>query len=68
MAAMTNEVNSMERVKVSELVDLPLRLISIGNKWFLKLKRQADGSMTHLNGIKEKFYVIKAVFKLVVTM
>jgi len=36
-------MDSIARNKVWELVDLPLKRKSIGNKWIFKIKRQADG-------------------------
>ena len=38
-------MDSMARNKVQELVDLPPRRKSIGNKWVLKIKRLTDGSI-----------------------
>jgi hypothetical protein len=45
MTAMKNEMKSMRTNQVRELVDLPLGRKSIGNKWVLKIKRKADGSI-----------------------
>jgi len=45
MDAMKNEIDSMARNKVWELVDLPPQRKSIENKWFFKIKRRADGSI-----------------------
>jgi len=45
MDAMRDEMDSVARNKVQELVDLPPQRKSIGNKWIFKLKRQADGSI-----------------------
>jgi len=42
MEAMRDEINSMTRNKVWELVDLSPQRKSIGNKWVFKIKRQAD--------------------------
>uniref|UniRef100_A0A2N9FKV1 Integrase catalytic domain-containing protein n=1 Tax=Fagus sylvatica TaxID=28930 RepID=A0A2N9FKV1_FAGSY len=43
--AMKDEMKSMRTNQVWELVDLPLERKSIGNKWVLKIKRKADGSI-----------------------
>ena len=43
MDAMRDEMDSMMRNHVWELVDLPPRRKSIGNKWVFKIKRRADG-------------------------
>jgi hypothetical protein len=43
MTAKKEEMESMRTNKVWELLDLPLRRKSIGNKWVLKIKRMADG-------------------------
>ena len=45
MTAMKYEMESMRINQVWELVDLPLGKKSIGNKWVLKIKRKADGSI-----------------------
>ena len=45
MTAMKDEMESMRINQVWELVDLPLERKSIGNKWVLKIKRKADGSI-----------------------
>ena len=45
MDAMRDEMDSMARNKVWELVDLPPQRKSIGNKWVFKIKRRADGSI-----------------------
>ena len=45
MTAMKDEMESMRTNQVWELVDLPHRRKSIGNKWVLKIKRKADGSI-----------------------
>ena len=42
---MKDEMESMRINQVWELVDLPLERKSIGNKWVLKIKRKADGSI-----------------------
>jgi len=44
MDAMKDEMNSIARNKVWELVDLPPQCKSIGNKWVFKIKRWTDGS------------------------
>ena len=45
MTAMQEEMSSMDKNDVWELVDLPPRRKTIGNKWVLKVKRKADGSI-----------------------
>ena len=45
MDAMKNELNSMDKNSMWELVDLPLGRKAIRNKWFLKVKRKVDGSI-----------------------
>ena len=45
MVAMQEELSSMAKNKVWELVDLPPGRKTIGNKWVLKVKRKADGSI-----------------------
>jgi len=44
MDAMRDELDSMARNEVWELVDLPPGHKAIGNKWVLKVQRRADGS------------------------
>ena len=50
MDTMRDEMNSMARNKVWELVDFPPQRKSIENKWVFKLKYQADGliSLKHI--------------------
>ena len=60
---MKDEMDSMARNKVWELVDLPPQRKSIGNKWVFKIKRWTNGSIdkfkahllakgfTHIEGI-----------------
>jgi hypothetical protein len=43
--AMEEEMESMKINQVWDLVDLPSGRRSIGNKWVLKIKRKADGSI-----------------------
>jgi hypothetical protein len=43
--AMEKEMESMKINQVWDLVDLPSGRRSIGNKWVLKIKRKADGSI-----------------------
>ena len=43
--AMKEEMESMKSNQVWELVDLPKGRRAIGNKWVLKIKRKADGSI-----------------------
>ena len=45
LIAMKEEMDSMDKNKVWELVDLPPNRKAIGNKWVLKIKRRADGSI-----------------------
>jgi hypothetical protein len=45
MTAMQEEMSSMDKNNVWELVDLPPERKTIGNKWVLKVKRKADGSI-----------------------
>ncbi|XP_070020691.1 uncharacterized mitochondrial protein AtMg00820-like [Nicotiana sylvestris] len=45
MKAMKEELESMKTNKVWDLVELPLGRRAIGNKWVLKVKRKADGSI-----------------------
>ena len=45
MKAMNNEMKFMRTNQVWDLVDLPLGRKAIGNKWVLKIKRKADGSI-----------------------
>lgn len=42
---MTDEISSMEKNQVWELVDLPFRLKSVGIKLVLKIKCNVDGSI-----------------------
>uniref|UniRef100_A0A2N9F135 CCHC-type domain-containing protein n=1 Tax=Fagus sylvatica TaxID=28930 RepID=A0A2N9F135_FAGSY len=45
MTAMQEEMSSMDKNNVWELVDLPPGRKTIGNKWVLKVKRKVDGSI-----------------------
>jgi Reverse transcriptase (RNA-dependent DNA polymerase) len=45
MKAMEEEMESMRSNNIWELVDLPEGRKAIGNKWVLKIKRLADGSI-----------------------
>ncbi|KAL0283562.1 UNVERIFIED_CONTAM: putative mitochondrial protein [Sesamum radiatum] len=45
ITAMKEEMSSMAKNNVWELVDLPTGHKTIGNKWVLKVKRKADGSI-----------------------
>ena len=45
MSAMQKELDSMKKNQVWDLVDLPKGCKSVGNKWVLKIKRKADGSI-----------------------
>ena len=49
MNALQEEMSSMQNNNVWELVDLPPRRKTIGNKWVLKVKRKADGSVTQIS-------------------
>lgn len=42
---MKDEIGSMGKNQVWELVDLPPGRKAIGNKWVFKIKRKADGSI-----------------------
>ena len=44
IVAMRDEMDSMAKNQVWELVDLPPGRKTIGNKWVLKIKCKADGS------------------------
>ncbi|KAL0309050.1 UNVERIFIED_CONTAM: Retrovirus-related Pol polyprotein from transposon TNT 1-94 [Sesamum radiatum] len=45
MTAMKEEMSSMAKNNIWKLVDLPTGRKTIGNKWVLKVKRKADGSI-----------------------
>lgn len=45
MKAMNDEMESIRTNQLWDLVDLPSRRKAIGNKWVLKIKRKADGSI-----------------------
>ncbi|XXG84444.1 hypothetical protein AAC387_Pa10g1957 [Persea americana] len=45
MLAMNNEISSMRKNYVWDLVDLPKDRKAITNKWVLKIKRKVDGSI-----------------------
>ena len=45
MDAMKDELSSMDKNFVWELADLPSGCKAIGNKWVLKVKHKADGSI-----------------------
>ena len=45
MKVMNDEMESMRTNQVWDLVDLPSGRKAIGNKWVLKIKRKADGSV-----------------------
>uniref|UniRef100_A0A2N9FDK1 Integrase catalytic domain-containing protein n=1 Tax=Fagus sylvatica TaxID=28930 RepID=A0A2N9FDK1_FAGSY len=45
MTTMKDEMESMRTNQIWELIDLPSMRKSIGNKWVLKIKRKADGSI-----------------------
>jgi len=45
MDVMRDELDSMARNEVWELVDLPPRRKPIGSKWVFKVKRRADESL-----------------------
>ena len=46
---MEEEMESMKVNQVRELVDLLPSHKAIGNKWILKIKRKADGSIERYN-------------------
>lgn len=48
LAAMQDEIGSMEKNHVWELVDLPPNRKAIGNNWLLKIKRKSDGTIEQL--------------------
>ncbi|KAK4411887.1 Copia protein [Sesamum angolense] len=48
ITAMKEEMSSMAKNNVWELVDLPTGRKTIGNKWVLKVKRKADEVSTNL--------------------
>uniref|UniRef100_A0A2N9ECP6 Reverse transcriptase Ty1/copia-type domain-containing protein n=1 Tax=Fagus sylvatica TaxID=28930 RepID=A0A2N9ECP6_FAGSY len=52
MTAMQEEMSSMDKNNVWELVDLPPGRKTIGNKWVLKVKRKADGSIDRFASIR----------------
>lgn len=45
IGAMQEEMDSMRKNQVWDLVDLPPGRKTVGNKWVLKIKRKADGSV-----------------------
>jgi hypothetical protein len=45
MTAMQEEMSSIDKNNVLELVDFLPGRKTIGNKWVLKVKRKADGSI-----------------------
>ena len=45
MKAINDEMEFMRTNQVWDLVDLPSGQKAIGNKWVLKIKRKADGSI-----------------------
>ena len=49
MIDMQDEMSSMDKNNVWELVDHPLGRKTIGNKWVIKVKRKADGSIDRYN-------------------
>ena len=51
MDAMRDEMGSMMRNRVWELVDLPPWCKFIGNKWIFKIKYRADGSIDKLKSL-----------------
>ena len=57
---MEEEMESMNANQVWDFVDLPPRRRSIGNKWILKIKRKADGSIEQYKArLVEKGYTQK---------
>uniref|UniRef100_A0A2N9HS45 Integrase catalytic domain-containing protein n=1 Tax=Fagus sylvatica TaxID=28930 RepID=A0A2N9HS45_FAGSY len=61
MITMKDEIESMRTNQVWELVDLPPGRRSIGNKWVLKIKRKADGSI-------DKFASIRLILAMVASL
>ena len=56
-AAMIEEMEAMKKNQFWDLVDLPSRWKTIGNKWVLKVKCKADGSQErHKAWLVEKGY------------
>ena len=53
IVAMRDEMDSMAKNQVWELVDLPPGRKTIGNKWVLKIKRKADGSINKYKAISK---------------
>jgi len=56
---MRDEMNSMARNKVWELIGLPPQCKSTENKWFFKIKRQMDNSIDKVQDSSsgERFYL-----------
>ena len=52
MEATKDEMESMMRNKIWELVDLPPQHRSIGNKWIFKIKHRANVSITSLRYVQ----------------
>ena len=46
-----NELDSMMKNGVWDLVDLTSNRRAIGNKWVLKVKRKSDGTIELVNGV-----------------
>ncbi|XP_020581382.1 uncharacterized protein LOC110025307 [Phalaenopsis equestris] len=58
--AMQKELESIEKNKTWELIDLPLGHMLIGLKWMFKLKRDSEGNiLMHKARLMEKGYVQK---------
>ena len=45
---MQEEIYSIEKNQIWDLVDFPIGKKAIGTKWVYKVKRKADGSIDHL--------------------
>jgi len=63
MDAMKDDMDSMTRNKVGELVDLSPQRKSIGNKWLFKIKRRVDGSIDKFKVrlVTKDFYQIEGI-------
>lgn len=63
MSATKEEMNLMEKSQAWELVDLPSGRKSIENKWVLKIKCKADGSLHKYKArLMAKGYTQKRVY------
>ena len=64
MDTMRDEMDSMVRIKVWALVDLPPQHKFIGNKWVFKIKRQTDESIDQFQAhlVAKDFTQIKGIY------